>query len=163
MNSQGDKQMAGLVAKVCKKRKEIWVDEPQEVKASFKTAKGTGDSTFFPCLYGDFEARACHHALYTLRQTLRSGDVDFETIKVLARNSLRNYLPYLNWPRLHDSEKFIKAVAEELSAIDSESEFTQLLEELALYVGRLNYWMDQSMPWYELIQAYEAAKTSNAG
>ena len=152
--------MPGLVDMIRNKREEIWENEPQEVKAAFITAKGTGDSTFFPCLYGDFEARACHHALYTLRQTLRSGGVDFKTIKVMTQNSLTNYLPYLNWPGLHDSEKFIKHVAGELSVIDTESEFIQLLEELALYVGRLNYWIDQSMPWYELIQAYDTAKTS---
>ena len=153
--------MSGLVEEVRKKREEIWVNEPQEVKASFLTAKGSGDSTFFPCLYGDFEARACHHALYTLRQTLRNGGVDFQTIMLMTQNSLRNYLPYLSWPGLHDSEKFIKDVAEELTTIDSENEFIQLLEELALYVGRLNFWIDQSMPWYELIQAYEAAGASD--
>ena len=153
--------MSGLVEEVRKKREEIWVNEPQEVKASFLTAKGSGDSTFFPCLYGDFEARACHHALYTLRQTLRNGGVDFQTIMLMTQNSLRNYLPYLSWPGLHDSEKFIKDVAEELTTIDSENEFIQLLEELALYVGRLNFWIDQSMPWYELIQAYETAGASD--
>jgi hypothetical protein len=153
--------MPGLVEKVRRKREAIWVNEPQEVKASFLTAKGSGDSSFFPCLYGGFEARACHHALYTLRQTLRSGEADFQTIRLITQNSLRNYLPYLNWPGLHDSEKFIKEVTEELSAIESENEFLQLLEELALYVGRLNYWIDQSMPWYELIQAYEATGAFN--
>ncbi len=150
--------MSNLVEKVRKKREEIWVDEPQEVKDAFLTAKGSGDTSFFPCLYGDFEARACHHALYTLRQALRSGDVDFKTIKLMTKNSLINYLPYLNWPKLYDSENFFKEVAEELIAIESTDEFIQLLEELALYVGRLNYWIDQSMPWYELVQAYEAAR-----
>ena len=154
--------MPSLAEKVQKKREEIWVNEPQEVKASFLTAKGSGDSAFFPCLYGDFEARACHHVLYTLRQTLRSGSVDFETIKLMTKNSLINYLPYLSWPGLLDSESFIKQTAEELFAIDSKNEFLRLLEELALYVGRLNYWIDQGMPWYELIQAFEAAKGSGS-
>jgi hypothetical protein len=150
--------MANLVEKVRNKREEIWVNEPQEVKDAYLTAKGSGDSSFFPCLYGDFEARGCHHALYTLRQTLRSGDVDFKTIKLMTKNSLINYLPYLNWPKLYDSENFFKEVAEELVAIESTEEFIQLLEELTLYVGRLNFWIDQSMPWYELVQAYEAAR-----
>ena len=149
--------MSDLVEKVRKKREEIWVNEPQEVKDAFLTAKGSGDSSFFPCLYGDFEARACHHVLSTLRQTLRGGDVDLKTIKVMTKNSLINYLPYLNWPKLYDSEKFFKEVAEELIAIESRDEFIQLLEELAFYVGRLNFWIDQSMPWYELVQAYETA------
>jgi len=152
--------MPSIVEAVRKKREAIWVNEPKEVNASFLTAKGSGDSTFFPCLYGNFEARACHHALYTFRQTLRGGDADFPTIKLLTRNYLTNYLPYLNWPKLHDSEKFIKAVAEDLSAIESENEFIQLLEELILYVGRLNYWIDQNMPWHELVQSYEAARVS---
>jgi hypothetical protein len=142
---------------VRKKREEIWVDEPQEVKDAFLSAKGSGDSSFFPCLYGDFEARGCHHVLYTLRQTLRGGDVDFKTIKLMTKNSLINYLPYLNWPKLHDSEKFFKEIAEEVIAVESADEFIRLLEELTLYVGRLNFWIDQSMPWYELVQAYEAA------
>ena len=124
----------------------------------FLVLRVPGTPLFFPCLYGDFEARGCHHALYTLRQTLRKEDVDFKTIKLMTKNSLINYLPYLNWPRLYDSESFFKEVAEELTAIDSRDEFIELLEELALYVGRLNFWMDQSMPWYELVQAYEAAR-----
>ncbi|MBW1699240.1 MAG: hypothetical protein JRH18_16475 [Deltaproteobacteria bacterium] len=153
--------MPGLVEKVRKRREKIWVNEPGEVGESFLKARGTGDSSFFPCLYGDFEARACHHALYTIRQTLRDGDVDFKTIRIVTKNSLNNYLPYLNWPRLYDSEKFIKEVAEQLETIESEDEFIRLLEELALYVGRLNYWIDQHMPWYELIRAYEAARTQD--
>jgi hypothetical protein len=151
--------MTALIDKVRSKRQEIWVDEPEEVKASFINARGSGDSAFFPCLFGDFEARACHHILYTLRQTLRDGGVDLQTIKLLTQNSLRNYLPYLRWPGLNDSEKFIQAAAEDLSVIDSEDEFILLLEELALYVGRLNFWIDQNMPWYELIQAFEEART----
>ena len=150
--------MSNLVDKVRKKREEIWADEPKEVKDAFVTAKGSGDSSFFPCLYGDFEARACHHVLYTIRQTLRSGDVDFNTLKLMTKNSLINYLPYLNWPKLYDSENFFKEVAEEVTSVESTHEFIQLLEELTLYVGRLNFWMDQSMPWYELVQAYEAAR-----
>jgi len=94
----------------------------------------------------------------SLRQTLRSGNVDFKTIKRMTKHSLINYLPYLNWPKLYDSENFFKEVAEELTAIASTDEFIQLLEELTLYVGRLNFWVDQSMPWYELVQAYEAAR-----
>ena len=152
--------MPNIVEEVRRKRETIWVNEPQEVQASFLTAKGSGDSTFFPCLYGDFEARACHHALYTLRQTLRAGGVDFPTIKLLTKNSLQNYLPYLRWPGLYDSEKFIESVAEALSATETEHEFIELLEELALYVGRMNYWIDQNMPWYELIQAFEAARSA---
>lgn len=57
----------------------------------------------------------------------------------MTKNSLINYLPYLNWPKLHDSENFFKEVAEELMAIESTDEFIQLLEELTLYVGRLNF------------------------
>lgn len=150
--------MSNLVEKVRNKREEIWTKEPQEVKDAYLTAEGSGDSSFFPCLYGDFEARACHHVLYTLRQTLRSGDTDFKTIKIMTKNSLINYLPYLNWPKLYDSENFFKEVADDLMAIESTDEFIQLLEELTLYVGRLNFWIDQSMPWYELVQAYEAAR-----
>lgn len=150
--------MTNLVEKVRNKREEIWVHEPQEVTDAYLSARGSGDSSFFPCLYGDFEARACHHVLYTLRQTLRSGNADFKTIKRMTKNSLINYLPFLNWPKLYDSEKFFKEVAEELMTIESPDEFIQLLEELTLYVGRLNFWIDQSMPWYELVQAYEAAR-----
>ena len=63
--------MSDLVELVRRKREAIWVDEPEEVKSSYVYARGSGDSTFFPCLIGDVEARACHHILYTLRQTLR--------------------------------------------------------------------------------------------
>ena len=150
--------MSDIVEKVRAKRKEIWVNEPKEVRDAFLTAKGSGDSAFFPCLYGNFEARACHHTLYTLRQTLRDGrKVDLDTIKLLTKNALLNYLPYLNWPKLYASEDFFKATAGEIGAIASTEDFIELLEELALYVGRLNFWIDQSMPWFELVQAYEAA------
>ncbi len=38
----------------------------------------------------------------------------------------------------------------------NEEEFIEFLAELTLYIGRLNYWLDQSMPWYEIVQAYES-------
>jgi hypothetical protein len=156
MNSQGDRQMPSVVEKVRKKRQEIWVTEPQEVKDAFLSATGSGDSSFFPCLYGDFEARGCHHALYTIRQTMLNDEVDFKTIKIITNKQLISYLPYLSWPKLHDSEQFFKEIATELMGIRNEEEFIEFLEELTLYVGRLNYWLDQSMPWYEIVQAYDS-------
>ena len=85
-----------------------------------------------------------------------NDEVDFETIKLITRNHLLNYLPYLNWPRLYDSEQFFNEVAAELMDVNDEEEFIEFLEELTLYIGRLNYWLDQSMPWYEIVQAYES-------
>ncbi len=148
--------MGNIVEKVRKKREEIWMLEPQEVGDAFLSARGSGDSSFFPCLYGNFEARSCHHALYTIRQTMLSNEVDFKTIKLITKNYLLNYLPYLNWPRLYDSERFFKEIATELMGIGNEEEFIEFLEDLTLYIGRLNYWLDQSMPWYEIVQAYDS-------
>ena len=42
-----------------------------------------------------------------------NDEVDFKTIKLTTRNHLINCLPYLNWPRLHDSEQFFKEIAAE--------------------------------------------------
>ena len=149
--------MSDLVQKVRQKREDIWVHEPQEVRDAFLKSKGVGDSSFFPCLYGDFEVRGCHHILYTLRHTMQNAEVDFKTIKILTQNFLIAYLPCFSWPKLHDSENFLREISEELMTIESGEEFIEFLEELMFYIGRLNYWLDQSMPWYEIVQAYETA------
>jgi len=149
--------MSSLVKKVRTKREEIWVNEPKEVVNAFLTSKGTGESSFFPCLYADFEVRGCHHVLCTIRQTTINEEIDFETIKKMTKNFLITYLPYLNWPKLHDSEGFFKEISGEVMGIKSINEFVEFLEELIFYVGRLNYWLDQSMPWYEIVQAYDSS------
>ena len=149
--------MSDLVQKVRQKREDIWVDEPQEVRDAFLKSKGVGGSSFFPCLYGDFEIRGCHHVLYNLRHTMQNAEADFRTIKMLTQNFLMAFLLCLSWPKLHDSENFLRGISEELMTIESGEEFIEFLEELMFYIGRLNYWVDQSMPWYEIVQAYETA------
>lgn len=51
----------------------------------------------------------------------------------------------------------VKEFSEKVIGIESIDEFVEFLEELIFYVGRLNYWLDQSMPWYEIVQAYDSS------
>jgi hypothetical protein len=44
-----------------------------------------------------------------------------------------------------------------MMAIGSRDEFIGFIEELILYIGRLNQWLDARMPWYELVQTYDAS------
>jgi hypothetical protein len=73
------------------------------------------------------------------------------------KSFLDYYIPWMGWLKLNETERFLKDISSDMMAIGSRDEFIGFIEELILYIGRLNQWLDARMPWFELVQTYDAS------
>ena len=147
---------SSIVSAVRARREALWAKEPREVAVAMTTNKGTDGNVFFSALYVSEDTRNLNHVFYTLRETIRKGHVELRTMKSVLRGMLDYFVPWMRWLKLDETEALLAQVHEGLEGIQSLDEFLSLIEELTLYFAQLNSWADAKMPWYPLLQAYEA-------
>jgi hypothetical protein len=138
-------------------RKKMWADEPKEIEEALTGNPGTEGSLFFSAIYAVDDTKNLTHSLYTIRKAVRSENLDLHTVKRMMKYFLDDYIPWMGWLKLTETEEVLRGVSVDMSTIESREELIVFIEELILYVGRLNQWLDARMPWYELVQTYEAS------
>ncbi len=67
------------------------------------------------------------------------------------------YVPFLKWANLPETEKFFAEASREIMNMQTKDEIIELLGEMILYTGRLNYRIEPILPWNELIAAFNSA------
>ncbi len=147
---------SSIVAAVRTRREALWTDEPREVAVAMTTNRGTDGNVFFSALYVSEDTRNLNHVLYTLRETIRKGNVELRTMKSVFRGMLDYFIPWMQWLKLDETKALLGEVYEALEGIHSLDEFLSLIEELTLYFAQMNSWADARMPWHPLLQTYEA-------
>jgi hypothetical protein len=138
----------------------VWAEEPQETKELVDPSKGytdTWDSTFFPSMYAWLETVASRNVLYVTRKALLTRDLDLETVKQMLEDILAMYVSFIQWANLPETSELLQKASESVSDLNSKEEVIEMLEELVLYLSKLNYRIEPHMPWTEMIQAYKIA------
>jgi hypothetical protein len=141
-------------------RKAVWDEEPEEVRALLDPTQGYTDtwgSSFFPTLYSWLETVSSRNVLHVLRQSLLSDHLELESARTLSARLLAMYVPFLKWANLPETTELFRGAAEAAERAASREELAELLEELVLYTGRLNYRIEPHMPWPELIETFRRA------
>jgi len=149
--------MNDIVRRMRSYRKKMWADEPKEIEEALTGNPGTEGSLFFSAIYAVDDTKNLTHSLYTIRKAVRSENLDLHTVKRMMKYFLDDYIPWMGWLKLTETEEVLRGVSVDMSTIESREELIVFIEELILYVGRLNQWLDARMPWYELVQTYEAS------
>ena len=156
---------SGFLEQLRAARKAVWEKEPEQVTNLLDASKGytdTWDSVFFPTLYSWLETVCSRNVLQVMRETLIKDDLELETVRRLLQNLLAMYVPYLKWANLPDTTDLLHEASESVSEFSSKEQLIEFLEELVLYLGRLNYRIEPLMPWPELIQAFNAATSQRS-
>ena len=148
--------MSDIIQKTRSYREKMWASEPNEIQAALTDNKGTEGSLFFSALYAVDDTKHLTHSLYTFRKALRQDNLDLKTVKQIMKSFLDYYIPWMAWLKLNETERFLKDISSDMMAIGSRDEFIGFIEELILYIGRLNQWLDARMPWFELVQTYDS-------
>ena len=149
--------MNDVVQKMRSHREKMWAREPEDIEVALGGNPGTEGSLFFSAIYAVDDTKNMAHSLYTVRKAIRSEDLDLHTVKRMLKHFLDYYIPWMGWLKLTETETFLKGISEDMLAIETREIFVTFIEELILYVGRLNQWLDARMPWHELIQTYDHA------
>ena len=138
----------------------VWEEEPEQIKELVDPSKGytdTWDSSFFPTMYAWLETVASRNVLYVTRKALISRDLDLETVKQLLEDILAMYVSFIQWANLPEASELLQKASETVSDLNSKEEVIEVLEELVLYLSKLNYRIEPHVPWIEMIEAYTAA------
>lgn len=129
------------------------------MRKTLKESVGTFDESFFPAIYAVEGSRNFHLALVAIRKVLFDPNTDLVTVKLLLRTFMMLLVPItFTSTGMSETSKFLESVAGQVDTVAEHEELLRLIEELVLYVGRLNYWLDGAMPWYQLVEEYEKLK-----
>ena len=152
--------MSDLIQRVRAIRENTWAREPEDIKNMLDKTKGytdTWDSCFFPTLFAWEETIASRNVFFVIRQSLRQEGLDFKTVRCLARNLVGLYIPFVKWANLPETQKVFEDVRDGIDGLESAAELIELMEELILYTGRLNYWIEPLMPWNDVVGIFDSA------
>lgn len=147
--------MQEALEKIKKARQAIWTEEPAEVKR-LPGIKGAWNQGATTVLFAATKLATLITFLNHMRGVARQGNVDLGTMK-------RATLPYLefhagvygNHYQLADTAQVVRLAAETLPGIERLEDYTALIEELSIYLNRVDYWVDTKIPWAKFGQVFE--------
>ena len=148
--------MGTSLEKIRAAREAIWLDEPADVRRLKARRKGPRSQGASPVIYADMKLWGLVVFVNQLRSVAREGKADLDTLKIITERLLEFYAKqYGGWFDLTDTAAIVheaKAATRELKSLE---EYVALAEELSLYIGRMEYWVDLLIPWAEFGEAFE--------
>ena len=147
--------MDDTLARIRAAREAIWFEEPAELKrlAGIKGAWDQGASTV---LFAATKLATLITFLNHMRRLARQEDLDLETVKVVTEPYLTFHAGvYGNFYQLADTARTVRWAKEALAQVQSLDEYAALIGELAIYLNRVDYWVDLKIPWARFGQVFE--------
>lgn len=130
-------------------RKAIWEKVPDEIHR-IKKRKGLMQPAG-SIVYAESETRKLQEILWVFKNLLKEKQITIDNLK----NSLKAILEHFSeriggWCGLTDTSTLLKNTSELISKLDTNEELNNILDELMLYSGRVNIWIDLLIPWNDL-------------
>lgn len=147
--------MEEALDKIKAAREAIWYDEPEEIERleRIKATRNQGASTV---LYATTKLATLITFVNHMRAMAREGGGDLRTIKAVTEPFLEFHAGvYGNFYRLADTAEVVRWTAEALSEVATLEDYAILIGELAIYLNRVDYWVDLRIPWAEFGQVFE--------
>jgi hypothetical protein len=149
--------MEDTLNKIRMAREAIWSAEPDEV-ARLVHIKATGNQAASTVLYATTKLATLITFLNHMRGMAQNGGVDLETMVAVT-------VPYLefhagvfgNFYKLASTAQVVRWASEALPQVQSLEDYAALLEELAIYLNRIDYWIDLHIPWATFGRTFEQA------
>ena len=144
-----------IIGSIREARKRIRETEPDEVRKLLKTM-GSYEQNCTLMLYAESETRQLVDFLYCLRDAAKKEEVTLESIKAITNVVLEFYAEKFDgWYHMTYTVRLFRDAVSAVGQMVDKAEYNALLEELLLYVGKLNLWIEVKIPWYEIIGTYE--------
>jgi len=135
--------------------KKIWFKKPDDIEA-VKRRQGAKNQNLTTLIYAEGDTRALVRFLSYLRELCLSEELDLDTVKkismIFIESEQSRVLRYYN---MKDLGQFLKETLEDLKHIASLQEYTDLIEEVLIYIGRMSFWIDEQIPWSYLASVYK--------
>ena len=147
--------MPEALEKIRTARRAIWTEEPPEVKKlpDIKGAWNQGASTV---LFAATKLATLITFLNHMRGLARQGGVDLDTMKAVTAPYMEFHAAVFgNHYQLAGAAQVTRWAKEALPDIETLADYATLLEELAIYLNRLDYWVDLKIPWARFGHVFE--------
>jgi len=136
-------------------RQAIWTEEPNEIKR-LSSIKGAWDQGASTVLFAATKLATLITFLNHMRSVAKRGGVDLETMKVVTQPYLEFHASVLgNHYQFADTAQVVRWAAEAVSEVNTLEDYATLIGELAIYLNRVDYWVDMKIPWAEFGRAFE--------
>lgn len=136
-------------------RQAIWLNAPADL-ARLRAKKGARQQGASAVLYATAKLGQLAVFLNHLRQVAKQNKVDLETLRVTTDSLLEFYAgQYGGFYGLTDTAQIVRLGKDALAEVKTLEEYVQLVGELALYVSRVDYWVDFLIPWAKFGAVYE--------
>jgi hypothetical protein len=144
-------------------REAIWFMEPEEV-TRLVHIKATDNQAASTVLYATTKLATLVTFLNHMRGLAKVGRVDLDTMVIVT-------VPYLdfhagvfgNFYKLAGTAQVVRWASEALPKVRSLGEYTALMEELAIYLNRIDYWIDLKIPWAAFGRTFEQELSASEG
>jgi len=147
--------MQQALEKIRAVRQAIWWEEPAEIKR-LPNIKGTRHQAASTVLYAATKLATLITFLNHMRGLARQGGVDLETMKAVTGPYLEFHAGvYGNFYRLVDTAQVVRWARDGLAEAGTLEEFAALIGEVAIYLNRVDYWVDLKIPWARFGQVAE--------
>ena len=147
--------MNETLTKIITARQSIWTEEPAEVKR-LPGIKGAWDQGASTVLFAATKLATLITFLNHMRGIARQGGVDLETMKTVTTPYLEFHAAVFgNHYQFTEAAQVISWTKEALPDVKTLEDYATLIEELAIYLNRLDYWVDLKIPWAKFGQVFE--------
>jgi len=140
-----------------KKFKENWYKEPEDVKR-LRTGQvqGAYRQICGPILYAESETREMTDYLWLLIGSIKEDKCDINS----AKNIITCFLEYKlkkwsAWYKIEEIKILFKEVILAIEKSTNKEEILSLLTPLQMFIGKVNFWLDTSIPWLSLSAVFE--------
>jgi hypothetical protein len=134
---------------------EIWTEEPNEIKR-LTSIKGAWDQGASTVLFAATKLATLITFLNHMRGIAQRGEVDLETMKKVTEPYLGFHASvYGNHYQFADTAQVVRWAAEGVSKVDTLADYATLVGELAIYLNRIDYWVDMKIPWAKFGRVFE--------
>ena len=139
---------------ISEKYKEIWLNKPNYLEL-LKKRMGARNQNLTTLMYAESDTRALVKSLFHLRELCLSEEIDLDTLKKVTTIFLVNdQSRALRYYRMEELAHYLSEVIEDLNHVDSIRAYKSLIEGVLLYMGRLNFWIDEEIPWFSLTSVF---------
>lgn len=147
--------MKEAIAKIRAAREAIWYEEPQEL-VRLTDRKATRDQAASTVLYAATKLATLITFLNHVRGVAQGGGVDLATLKAVTAPYLEFHAAvYGNFYRLASTAAVVHWANDALAEVTTLEDYASLMGELAIYLNRVDYWVDLKIPWATFGRVFE--------
>ena len=151
--------MREALEKIRAARQAIWTEEPAEVKR-LTSIKGAWDQGASTVLFAATKLATLITFLNHMRGVAKGGGVDLETMIQVTKPYLEFHASVFgNHYQFADTAQVVRRAAEATPEVNNLEDYATLIGELAIYLNRVDYWVDLKIPWADFGRTFEQELT----